>query len=100
MINNNRDSIRIASLVIIGLFILFTVRLWQLQVLQGKEYRKISTENMLRIIKIPAPRGIIYDRNGIPLVKNSPYFYASLMPEHLENVDIQSPRRDTGNKQR
>lgn len=90
MINNNRDSIRIASIVIIGLFILFTVRLWQLQILQGKEYRKISTENMLRIIKIPAPRGIIYDRNGIPLVKNSPYFYASLMPEHLENVDIHS----------
>ena len=89
MSNNSRDRILLASYVIAGLFALFAIRLWQLQVLQGKEYRKISTENMLRIIKIPAPRGIIYDRNGIPLVKNSPYFYASLMPENLKQVNIQ-----------
>lgn len=87
---NSKNKILIISYVIIGLFALFVIRLWQLQVLQGEYYRKISTENMLRIIKIPAPRGIIYDRNGLPLVKNSPYFYASLMPEHLEKVDIRS----------
>ena len=89
MSNNSRDRILLASYVIVGLFALFAIRLWQLQVLQGKEYRRISMENMLRIIKIPAPRGIIYDRNGAPLVKNSPYFYASLMPENLKQVNIQ-----------
>jgi len=89
MSSNSRNRILLASYVITGLFALLTIRLWQLQVLQGKEYRKISTGNMLRIIKIPAPRGIIYDRNGIPLVKNSPYFYASLMPENLKQVNIQ-----------
>lgn len=89
MSNNSRNRILLASYVIVGLFALFAIRLWQLQVLQGKEYRKISMENMLRIIKIPAPRGIIYDRNGAPLVKNSPYFYASLMPENLKQVNIQ-----------
>lgn len=87
---NSKNKILVISYVIIGLFALFVIRLWQLQVLQGEYYRKISTENMLRIIKIPAPRGIIYDRNGIPLVKNSPYFCASLMPDHLEKVDIRS----------
>lgn len=89
MSNNSRNRILLASYVIVGLFALFAIRLWQLQVLQGKEYRKISMGNMLRIIKIPAPRGIIYDRNGAPLVKNSPYFYASLMPENLKQVNIQ-----------
>ncbi|MEK7712537.1 MAG: penicillin-binding protein 2, partial [Nitrospirota bacterium] len=89
MSNNSRNRILLASYVIVGLFALFAIRLWQLQVLQGKEYRRISMENMLRIIKIPAPRGIIYDRNGAPLVKNSPYFYASLMPENLKQVNIQ-----------
>lgn len=89
MSNNSRSRLLLASYVIVGLFALFAIRLWQLQVLQGKEYRKISTGNMLRIIKIPAPRGIIYDRNGDPLVKNSPYFYASLMPENLKQVNIQ-----------
>ncbi|MCX5717363.1 MAG: penicillin-binding protein 2 [Nitrospirae bacterium] len=89
MSNNSRNRLLLASYVIVGLFALFAIRLWQLQVLQGKEYRKISMGNMLRIIKIPAPRGIIYDRNGAPLVKNSPYFYASLMPENLKQVNIQ-----------
>ncbi|MFH1014806.1 MAG: penicillin-binding protein 2 [Nitrospirota bacterium] len=89
MSNNSRNRILLASYVIVGLFALFAIRLWQLQVLQGKEYRKISTGNMLRIIKIPAPRGIIYDRNGAPLVKNFPHFYASLMPENLKQVNIQ-----------
>ena len=89
MSNNIRDRILLASYVIAVLFALFAIRLWQLQVLQGKEYRKISMGNMLRIIKISAPRGIIYDRNGIPLVKNSPYFYASLMAENVKQVNIQ-----------
>lgn len=88
MTNINRDRILIASFITAVLFVLLLIRLWQLQILQGKEYKKISAENMLRIVKIPAPRGIIYDRNNIPLVKNSPYFYASLMPEHAEKIDI------------
>jgi penicillin-binding protein 2 len=90
MNNSGRDRIILASFFIIGVFVIFLIRLWQIQILKGEEYRKISTENMLRIIKIPAPRGVIYDRNGVPLVKNSPYFTASLMPEHLMNIDVPS----------
>ncbi len=90
MKTNGKDKILVASFVLMGLFFIFLIRLWQLQILHGDEYRKISVENMLRIIKIPSPRGIIYDRNGIPLVKNSPYYCASLLPEHLDNVDIPS----------
>ncbi len=85
---NGKDKIRTASIVIAALFSLVIIRLWQLQVLQGSEYKKISDENMLRIIRVPSPRGIIYDRNGIPLVKNSPYFSASLIPENLEKLDV------------
>ncbi|MBI4684558.1 MAG: penicillin-binding protein 2 [Nitrospirae bacterium] len=89
MTNINRERISIASYFIAGLFALFVIRLWQLQVLQGDEYKKESEGNMLRIIKIPAPRGIIYDRTGAPLVKNSPYFNASLMPENLSKVNVE-----------
>jgi len=55
-----------------------------LQVLQGEDFRKISESNRLRVIGIPAPRGIIFDRNNIPLVKNTPYFCVSLIPEEFE----------------
>lgn len=77
-----------AAYVTIAVFFILIVRLWQLQILQGSEYRKISEGNRLRIVKVAAPRGIIYDRNGIPLVKNSPYYFVSVNPENLEDLNI------------
>ena len=40
MSNNSRNRILLASYVIAGLFALFAIRLWQLQVLQGKNTGK------------------------------------------------------------
>lgn len=88
MRNNIHDRILIASYLVIALFSFLVLRLWQLQVLQGNEYRRLSEENRLRIVKIAAPRGIIYDRNGIPLVKNSPYYSVSISPVSAEGVDL------------
>src|SRR3990172_4666836 len=69
----------ISYVIVIG-FLILLIRLWQLQILQGSELRKISESNRLRVIGVPAPRWIIFDRNGLPLVKNTPYFCASLVP--------------------
>jgi penicillin-binding protein 2 len=67
------------SYIVIAAFLLLIMRLWQLQILQGSKYRELSEVNRLRIITIPAPRGILFDRNGIPLVKNSSYYCASII---------------------
>ena len=83
-------KILIISYVLVVAFLLLIMRLWQLQILQGSEYRKLSEANRLRITSIPAPRGIIFDRNGIPLVKNSPYFCASLIPAEFDRSKISS----------
>lgn len=82
--NNGHEKIIFISFIVIAAFLLLAMRLWQLQILQGKEYRKISEANRLRIISIPAPRGIIFDRNGLPLVENSPYFSASIVPNEFD----------------
>lgn len=87
MKNNIYNRIMIATYIVIAIFSLLVLRLWQLQILQGNEYRKISEENRLKIVKIAAPRGIIYDRNGIPLVKNSPYYSVSISPALSGNID-------------
>lgn len=63
--------------------ILFILRLWDLQVIKGKEYRELSATNRLRVLMVPAPRGIILDRNGHPLVKNIPTFDISAVTEDL-----------------
>ncbi|HXX82312.1 MAG TPA: penicillin-binding protein 2, partial [Thermodesulfovibrionales bacterium] len=85
---NSSEKILISSYVIIALFFILAIRTWQLQILQGHEYRKLSEENRLRIVRVAAPRGIIFDRNGTPLVKNTPYYFVSISPQNLDRLDI------------
>lgn len=69
---------------IIGIiFAVYFLRLWDLQIIKGNEYKKIAESNRLRVIEIPAPRGVIYDRNNTPLVKNVPSFDISAVREDL-----------------
>ena len=92
MLTEKKDSekiILISYLIIIG-FAIIMIRLWQLQILQGSELRQISESNRLRIIGVPAPRGIIFDRNNLPLVKNTTYFSASVIPKEFESKNIPS----------
>ncbi len=73
--------------LIISVFVVFTLRLYYLQIIKGKHFRDASLSNRVRVIKVPAPRGIIYDRNGLALVKNKPYFSASIMSGQMD-LDI------------
>ena len=85
---NSSEKILISAYIIIALFFILIIRIWQLQILQGNEYRKLSEENRLRIVRVAAPRGIIYDRNGTPLVKNTLYYFVSISPQNLDGLDI------------
>jgi len=91
-VSRESEKILIICYIATGAFLLLIIRLWQLQILQGSEYRKLSEANRLRVITTPAPRGIIFDRSGIPLVRNSPYYYASLIPDEFDKgkVDLLS----------
>jgi penicillin-binding protein 2 len=73
--------ISVAIYLVLMLFVVFAFRLWYLQILKGGTYRQIDEQNRLRVLNIPAPRGIIYDRKGVPLVKNIPSFDVVLMRE-------------------
>jgi penicillin-binding protein 2 len=84
------EKISVISYFVIAAFLLLIMRLWQLQILQGDEYRKLSEANRLRIVNIPAPRGIIFDRNHTPLVKNSAYYYASVIPGEFDQTKVSS----------
>ncbi|MBF0319381.1 MAG: penicillin-binding protein 2 [Nitrospirae bacterium] len=74
--------------VVIIMFFVLAMRIYQLQILKGDDYREAANSNKIRVITLPATRGIIYDRNNVPLVKNKPYYYASLMPE-TKNIDTE-----------
>jgi len=75
--------ISIGAHIILFIFAIFLLRLWHLQVIKGGEYKRVAEQNRLRIIGIPAPRGIIYDRNNNALVKNIPAFTVSITTYEL-----------------
>jgi len=59
-------------LMLLGIvFIVFVLRLLTLQVVRGEYYDRLSNENRIKTTLIPAPRGIIFDRNGEALVRNT-----------------------------
>ncbi len=48
--------------------------LWYMQIVRGEEYQRLATTNRIRLIRLSAPRGIIYDRHGEILADNRPGF--------------------------
>lgn len=58
-------------LLILGFFLL-GMRLFHLTLVRGNEYRQLAQENRIRNSTIHAPRGIFFDRRGVPLVENIP----------------------------
>lgn len=85
-----RESKRIlvTGYIVIIAFLFLIMRLWQLQILHGSKYRELSEANRLRIMTIPAPRGILYDRNSIPLVRNSSYYFVSITPGEFDKGKV------------
>ncbi len=62
-------------------------QLWYLQALEGGRLQEMSEKNRIRIRPVAAPRGILFDRNGLPLVDNRPAFTLSFIPREIEDRD-------------
>ena len=56
---------RTASFIAAGIIGLLIAAFFRTQVLDQARYALQSEENRLREVPLPAPRGIIYDRNGL-----------------------------------
>lgn len=67
---------RLTSLyvVVLILFFIIFVRLFHLQIVEGKSNRNLADTNRIQIKIIHAPRGVIFDRDGKVLAANSPAF--------------------------
>jgi len=71
---------------IIFFTVVLLVRLWYLQGVKGDFYYEQAENNRIRPVKLRPPRGIIYDRNGRPLVENVLAFDISLVPEDTQDL--------------
>jgi len=68
---------------VLGILILSFFRV---QILGHGKYQLQSETNRLRPIPLPAPRGVIYDRNGRVLAENVPGYTVSLLPGPEANL--------------
>ena len=71
---------RLALGLLFGSLGLLVAAFLRLQVAGQAEYTLQSTQNRLRAISIPPPRGSIYDRRGRLLAENVPGYSLSLLP--------------------
>lgn len=67
--------------------ILFTTRLWYLQIIKGTELREFSEKNRIKEIKMMAPRGLIFDREGRILVENLAAYDAVILPQYVDDLE-------------
>ena len=74
---------RFFFILIILAFTLLLARLWYLQIVQGEKHYAESLGNFGRQIRIAAPRGNIYDRNGKLLVSNRFSHVVSVVPNDI-----------------
>ena len=81
-------------IILIASLVLLTVRGWQLQVMQGKEYRDKAENNRMTKIPLMAPRAIIYDSNNKQLVENIASTDLVLDPVILPKTEYESPLID------
>ncbi len=65
-----RNRFLAVSVLIGGVFAALTAKLFGLQVIDAASYSEEADANLYTTVSTPAPRGIIYDRNGIALVSN------------------------------
>jgi penicillin-binding protein 2 len=78
---------KILYILIVVSTILFTGRLWYLQVVKGTELREFSERNRIKEEKIGAPRGMVLDREGRVLVDNHPGFDAVITPQYSSELE-------------
>lgn len=69
------------------LFIGLCARLVYLQLVMGESFRVMSEDNRIRVVKVPAPRGMFLDRHGRIVVDNRPSFDVKLATEYVANIE-------------
>jgi penicillin-binding protein 2 len=74
-----------ASVVVMG-FSMVSIGLLRLQVTHHEQYRDLAKENHVRLEVIRAPRGSIYDRNGVLLADSAPRFSIVFRPFPAESA--------------
>ena len=73
------------NLVLVITMTVLLIRLWDLQIMRGPEMQQLSEQNRIRVKKVVAPRGIIYDKTGKVIADTRPSFNIYITPEDIKD---------------
>ncbi len=79
----NVSRIGVFFLIVFFAMGLLFARSAYLQIGRGEDYKNLAEGNRIRIVSIPAERGVMYDRYGAELVYNRPRFSLVAIPADL-----------------
>ena len=93
---NLRMRLRLIQALVLVLLGVLCVRLYLLQIIEGKRYAEVAENQRIRLLPIPAPRGVIFDRNGNLLVDSRPIYSILLSREDTKVGPISPPLACSG----
>ena len=83
----SRIRLRLLAIALSLAFLVVAGQLANLQILSGERLAALSDRNRLRLRPIAAPRGILFDRTGLPLVDNRPAFTLVVVPRDVPDLE-------------
>lgn len=84
--NEFHNRLSVCLVIAVLFFVIVASRLFYLQIVRGKYFRSFSAIHTMKEIRIPATRGVIFDRNHIPIAENRPSFDLALIPQHIHDL--------------
>ena len=72
--------LRLLQGVALAVLLLLVAQLVRMQVIDARQYRLAASTERLRAVPVEAPRGLIYDRDGVLVGRNAPRFAVSVVP--------------------
>src|SRR5437868_265022 len=77
---------RAASIIITGMLLFLTGGFFRSQVLQHHKYTLQAETNRLRELPLPAPRGVVYDRNHKVIADNVIGYSVSVLAQREDSL--------------
>ncbi|MEG1496359.1 MAG: penicillin-binding transpeptidase domain-containing protein [Clostridiales bacterium] len=80
----NKRLMLVYALIIV-IFVVLIGRLFTMQIVQGADYAVKATNNIDRVVNIPARRGVIYDKNGNILASSEPIMSVNVYMDEVKD---------------
>lgn len=83
-----KNRFNILYLIIVFMLVVLGFRMAVLTIVEGEEYRRIADIKRIKDIPVKAPRGKIFDRNGVILADNESSFTVQMYTDEIDADDF------------